>query len=76
MTPKTDAVVSATSYTGAGASILAGITLTDWGIIVGIITALLTLALNLFYQHRKDRRQQRLFEAQMKQMSQEPADGQ
>ena len=75
MTPKTDAVMSATSYGGAGASIIAGITLTDLGIVVGIVTAVLTLLFNIYYQRRKDRRQQRLFELQEAKLSQDDTDG-
>ena len=71
MTPKTDAVMSATSYGGAGASIIAGLTLTDLGIVVGIVTAVLTLLFNIYYQRRKDRRQQRLFELQEAKLSQD-----
>lgn len=75
MTPKTDAVMSATSYGGAGASIIAGLTLTDLGIVVGIVTAVLTLLFNIYYQRRKDRRQQRLFELQEAKLSQDDNDG-
>ncbi len=75
MTPKTDAVMSATSYGGAGASIIAGLTLTDLGIVVGIVTAVLTLLFNIYYQRRKDRRQQRLFELQEAKLSQDDTDG-
>ena len=75
MTPKTDAVMSATSYGGAGASIIAGLTLTDLGIVVGIVTAVLTLLFNIYYQRRKDRRQQRLFELQEAKLSQDNNDG-
>lgn len=76
MTPKTDAVVSATSYGGAGASILAGVTLADWGILAGIVTAILTLLVNIYYQNRKDKRQQRLFDLQVRQYGgEEDSDG-
>lgn len=65
MTPKTDAAVSGASYAGAGLSIFAGLTLTEWGVIAGIITAVLTLAVNWIYQYRKDRREQKLWKIQM-----------
>ncbi|MCA7085854.1 phage holin family protein [Cupriavidus sp. DB3] len=47
----------ATSYAGAIASIGASLTLTDIGIIVGIVTALLTFGLNAWYMRRKDKRE-------------------
>ncbi|UXC37206.1 phage holin family protein [Cupriavidus gilardii] len=49
--------VEATSYAGAITSIGASLTLTDIGIIVGIVTALLTFGLNAWYMRRKDRRE-------------------
>jgi len=68
MTPKTDTAVSAASYAGAGVSVIAGLTLTEWGVIVGIVTALLTLLVNAVYQHRKDRREQHLFQLRVEQL--------
>lgn len=63
-----DTVMSATSYAGAGASIVAGLTLTEWGVIVGIVTAVVTLAANLVYQVRKDQRERRLWKLQVRQL--------
>lgn len=48
-----------TSYAGGAVSIGASLTLTQWGVIAGIITALLTFGLNAIYMYRKDRREQR-----------------
>lgn len=61
-----DKVMNAVSYTGAGASVVAGLTLTEWGIIVGIVTAVLTFAANIIYQHRKDKRETLLHKAQIR----------
>lgn len=44
------------SYTGSVVAVLSSLTLTDIGIIVGILTALLTFWLNAFFMRRKDRR--------------------
>ncbi|KWR85509.1 HP1 family phage holin [Pseudomonas sp. PI1] len=60
-----DKTMSITSYVGAAISALSALTLTDIGIIVGILTALATFAANMIYQARKDRREQRLFELEM-----------
>lgn len=57
-----DRVMSAASYTGAGISVLSGLTLTDVGIIVGIATAILTFIANIVWQVRKDRREKELYE--------------
>ena len=63
-----DKAVSAVSYAGAGFSVVSGLTLTDVGIIVGIVTALLTFAANMIYQRRKDRRERELHEAQLQKL--------
>ena len=75
MTPKTDTVVSATSYVGAGVSVIAGLTLTEWGVIVGIVTALVTLLINAIYQYRKDRREEKLFNLRVDQIKEGDRDG-
>lgn len=48
------------SYTGAAVSICSTLTLTDWGILVGIATALLTFGMNIWYTRKKNAREQRL----------------
>jgi hypothetical protein len=64
-----DKVVSTASYAGATVSVVSGLTLTEWGIIVGIATALVTCVANMIYQHKKYKREQNLYEAEMKRMS-------
>lgn len=63
-----DKAMSTASYAGATVSVVSGLTLTDIGIIVGIVTAIITFAANMIYQHRKDKREHALYEAQMKKM--------
>lgn len=58
-------IMNGVSYAGAGASVVSSLTLTDWGIIVGIVTALVTLAANLFYQRQKNRREQHLYDLEV-----------
>lgn len=48
------------SMAGAATSIVASMTFTDWGILVGIATALLTFLLNVWYTRQKNQREQRL----------------
>lgn len=47
------------SYAGAVVAIVASLTLTQWGIVVGIVTALATFFLNAFYMRRRDQREER-----------------
>ena len=60
-----DKIMQGVSYTGAGVSVVSGLTLTEWGIIVGIVTAVLTFGANLFYQYRKDRRDEHRHELEV-----------
>lgn len=46
------------SYAGGATAIGASLTLTEIGVIVGIITALLTFGINAIYMYRKDKREQ------------------
>lgn len=69
------AVVKTASYGGATLSIGSALTLSDFGIIVGIITALLTFGLNVWWVRQKAKRSTlrelreiEAHEARMKQM--------
>ena len=56
------------SYAGGVSSIAASLTLTEWGVIIGIATALLTFGLNAVYMYRKDKREQRESEAALRKL--------
>lgn len=56
-----DKAMNAASYGGATVSIASGLTLTEWGVIAGIVTAIVTLLANLFYQWRKDKREHSIY---------------
>lgn len=60
------------SYAGAVVAIVASLTLTQWGIIVGIATALATFVLNAFYLHRRDLREQRETDATLAKLGAKP----
>lgn len=47
------------SVAGGVTAIGASLTLTQIGVIVGIVTALLTFGLNAIYMYRKDKREER-----------------
>lgn len=49
---------SVTGHTSAAATAYFGLTLNEVGVIVGICTSLLMLIVNLYFQWRRDRREQ------------------
>lgn len=57
MSEKLPALVS---YGGGVASVVSALTLSDWGMIIGIATAMATFLLNYYFQRRRDRREQEL----------------
>lgn len=61
----TEKAMTGGSYLGAVLSIIGSMTLTDWGILVGIITAVLTFAANMYYQRQKNAREQHLYEMEL-----------
>lgn len=61
----TDKTVSAASYSGGALSIFSAMTLTEWGIVTGIVTALATFLLNVWWGLRRDRREQKEHELRL-----------
>jgi hypothetical protein len=53
------------SYAGGATSIGASLTMTELGVMVGIVTAILTFIVNLVFTYRKDRREQRESDARL-----------
>lgn len=47
------------ALTGSGAAIVGGFTVSDWGVIVGIFTAILGLVIQFWFKWREDQRQER-----------------
>jgi uncharacterized membrane protein (GlpM family) len=60
------------SYAGAVVAIVASMTLTQWGILVGIFTALATFFLNAFYMRRRERREELLAAATLASLGVKP----
>jgi len=50
------------SYAGAAVTVATSLTLTEFGVIVGIATALLTFVLNAWYTHQRNTREHLLAE--------------
>ena len=48
------------SYAGGAVSVAASLTLTEVGIIVGIVTAILTFAINVWFKRRSHRSEEEL----------------
>jgi 4-hydroxybenzoate polyprenyltransferase len=67
--PSTSEVMS---YAGGMTSIGASLTLTEFGVLVGIVTALLTFVINAIYVYRRDRREQRECDAALAHMDDPP----
>ena len=64
---------SAASYSGGVFSVLSAMTLTDWGIAVGIMTAIATFLLNYYFQYRRDRREQELHGLSVNRLKDQPS---
>jgi hypothetical protein len=53
------------NYVRALAALAASLTLTQWSIVAGIVTALVTCVANVVFMARKDRREERALMAQL-----------
>lgn len=58
-------VAAGVTYAGSGGAVLAGLTLTEWGVIVGIITAIVGLVMQAIFGWRREEREQREHAARM-----------
>jgi hypothetical protein len=67
-----DKAIAATSYGGGAVAVVSALTLTDLGIVVGIVTALMTFALNVAYHIRKDRREREEHEIRIAMIKRNP----
>jgi hypothetical protein len=61
-----DRVSSGASYSGGIFAVLSALTLTEWGIVTGILTALGTFFLNSYFQWKRDQREQELNDANIR----------
>lgn len=50
---------TAIAMTGGSGAVVAGINLSDWGVIAGIVIGLLGLLVQLYFKWREDQRQER-----------------
>lgn len=56
------------SYTGSAGAIGASLTLGQIGILVGIVTAIITCAANLYFSRRRDERERRQEEREQREL--------
>lgn len=59
------AVGSKATYTGAGASIMGWVLSSEFGVLIGLLLGLGGFAVNWFYKHKEDKRQQAEHERRM-----------
>ena len=73
MTPEHQATFEATmaaagskaTYTGAGASVMGWVLSSEFGVLFGVFLGLGGLAINWYYKHKEDRRQQQEHDRRM-----------
>lgn len=53
------------TYSGSGAAIVGGLTLTEWAALTGIVTAIAGLIIQLIFSIRRDRQEERIAQAKI-----------
>ncbi|MGI0115218.1 HP1 family phage holin [Zooshikella sp. RANM57] len=53
----TEKMISNAPYAASTFTIIAGFTVRDWGVIIGVILTLITVIVNWVYKHRQDKRE-------------------
>lgn len=66
------AAASKATFAGAGTTIFAWLTSSEFGVIAGIVIGVIGLAVNYYFRRRTDKREQREYEARMNHMGAEP----
>lgn len=61
----TDKLISNAPYVASAGTVIAGMAVKDWGVIIGIILTTITVAVNWVYKHRQDKRETELFYREM-----------
>ncbi|MCX4027860.1 HP1 family phage holin [Spartinivicinus marinus] len=61
----TEKIISNAPYVASAGTVIAGLTLKDWGVIIGIILTTITVVVNWVYKHRRDKRETELFYREM-----------
>ena len=67
------AITAKVTQVGAGATFFSWLVSSEGGMLVGIMIGMIGLIVNLFYQHRRDKREQIEHEKRMSKLETEPA---
>lgn len=62
------------TYTGGGTAVVGGLTANEWLTIAGVLIAVLGFFTNLYFQHRRDQREELEHQRRMAQMASERGD--
>ncbi|MDO4697609.1 MAG: phage holin [Pasteurellaceae bacterium] len=62
------------SMTGAIVTVISSLTLSDWGVILGILFGLSTLLINWYYKDREIKLKEKYYQQQLKEMNDEQTD--
>ncbi|MGI0120092.1 HP1 family phage holin [Zooshikella sp. RANM57] len=54
-------IISNAPYAASAVTVIAGFTVKDWGVIIGVILTMITVVVNWVYKHRQDQRESALF---------------
>lgn len=65
---------SKATYTGGGAAVIGGVTSNELLTIVGVVVAVLGFITNLYFQHKRDMREEREHQRRMEHMRTKPGD--
>lgn len=57
------------TYLGSGGAVVAGLTLTEWGVIVGILTAIVGLGLQWYFGSLRNKREAEVHAASMRHLN-------
>lgn len=57
------------TYVGSGMTVIAGLTLTEWGVVVGILTAIVGLGFQWYFRSRRNKREEEAHRANMRRLS-------
>jgi heme exporter protein D len=62
------------TYAGSGTALIGGLAANEWLAVVGVLIAVLGFLTNLYFQHRRDKREEREHQRRMDHMATRPGD--
>ncbi|WP_163830740.1 phage holin [Spartinivicinus ruber] len=61
----TEKIISNAPYVASAGTVIAGMAIKDWGVIIGIVLTTITVVVNWVYKHKQDKRETVLFYQQI-----------